>query len=510
MSLGGTSDPDPGASPLSGHSQQAGLPEEGPPVKELLRRLGHDGLMYLGRKQGRQFQQEHIASAEVPARVEQLRPDHDLWFSLNDFPPGKSRSAVHVRRWISFMVDIDFAPDKMRTCDLAEQLLVGLSERLTPPTAVIESGHGLQPIWAIRNSLAWTGQSDSRRRQAQDLLAGVKNLVDELARELGGSCDSVFDLARFARAPGTTNFKDRALPVPTVLRPGPYGVGLSPDELRIQLGRSPQSESTAITRRKGAVSPRKRATEPPTAGAVPNAKDMSLLKCKAAWVEGTEVKRNNRLHDAAYFTGRETDLAEELVQDVLLGTARLCGLEPEEITPTIRSGFRSGREDQPARTSTTSQVTRWNKGNYEDHVWESTLCSRHKLALLTMLNFMGGGAPAYPSLTKAAKAAGLSRTNISQLLGELVEHGWLIKTVATWTGRSGRPSNAYWLPPSDTVPTTPEHCTRPSKRTDNLKRGKPRKPPEVRRPGQASWLAQAGLSPSPFSPFPPPPCSPPG
>jgi P4 family phage/plasmid primase-like protien len=75
----------------------------------------------------------------------------------------------------------------------------------TQPGPVIASGHGLQPIW----------RTDLDPKTDVALLRMHGRLVRSIAAEHGVKLDSVFDLARVLRMPGTTNHKYPDAPVPT-------------------------------------------------------------------------------------------------------------------------------------------------------------------------------------------------------------------------------------------------------------------------------------------------------
>ena len=79
-------------------------------------------------------------------------------------------------------------------------------------SAVVASGFGVYPIWALREPLILADPSD--RAVATTLLARYSAHRDARAREAGWTFDSVFDFARVLRLAGTVNFKNPDLPRP--------------------------------------------------------------------------------------------------------------------------------------------------------------------------------------------------------------------------------------------------------------------------------------------------------
>jgi hypothetical protein len=66
-----------------------------------------------------------------------------------------------------------------------------------PPSVVVDSGHGYHAYWKLTEAVPF--------EKARLAMIGI-------ARDLDG--DHVYDQPRILRIPGTTNYKDRALPVP--------------------------------------------------------------------------------------------------------------------------------------------------------------------------------------------------------------------------------------------------------------------------------------------------------
>jgi Protein of unknown function (DUF3987) len=86
------------------------------------------------------------------------------------------------------------------------------------PVAIVRTGHGLQPYWAVvpGPGTDWADEHYPAHAAAVALLGRWGRLVARVAAVRGVQVDSVFDLARVLRAPGTVNCKSEPR-VPTVL-----------------------------------------------------------------------------------------------------------------------------------------------------------------------------------------------------------------------------------------------------------------------------------------------------
>jgi hypothetical protein len=104
---------------------------------------------------------------------------------------------VHTVR--ALYVDIDVKPGACRDINQAHQLVDDISSLLSErPTVLIHSGGGLQPIWNLEDTDPIEGAKILRR---------FGRLARVCADARGIAIDSVFDLARVLRAPGTLNHK---------------------------------------------------------------------------------------------------------------------------------------------------------------------------------------------------------------------------------------------------------------------------------------------------------------
>ncbi len=135
-----------------------------------------------------------------------LPQDRDIWFTLNPATDGGRGRATRetVTRLAALHADLDIGGAGKTIPDLAaaQAIVTDLSTMLgTPPIAIIGSGHGYQPIWAIEVQDGVAGE------EAGQMLKRWGDLVKMTAQMHGGEVDSVFELARLVRAPGSVNYK---------------------------------------------------------------------------------------------------------------------------------------------------------------------------------------------------------------------------------------------------------------------------------------------------------------
>lgn len=83
------------------------------------------------------------------------------------------------------------------------------------PTILVASGHGVQAWWLFDEP--WIFQSHEERTSAQTLAKWWHEQVNNAFKKEGWAVDSVWDIARVMRVPGTTNNKDPDNPVPVTI-----------------------------------------------------------------------------------------------------------------------------------------------------------------------------------------------------------------------------------------------------------------------------------------------------
>lgn len=173
--------------------------------------------------EGTPFIPRVVTIAEALAEVEAHAGYADVWWGVNPVDPIGGRGTVEdVTRWAALYADLDVKPGGMPSLEAAQAVIDELSNLLgVLPVAVTFSGHGLQPYWALDPEDPATDLTDCDHRQAaQATMRRFGRLAAAVASRLGGHVDSVFDLTRVLRAPGTVNRKGQPIPVVTSLLQG--------------------------------------------------------------------------------------------------------------------------------------------------------------------------------------------------------------------------------------------------------------------------------------------------
>jgi hypothetical protein len=126
--------------------------------------------------------------------------------SPQDFGPSKRCPASKIIGFPGHFIDIDVAGPAHKKGALPESMdeAMGIVKRFPlEPTLLINSGHGIQAWWLFHD--IWLFDSKAEREQAQEECRRFNYSFKRLAgnREI----DSVFDLSRVLRIPGTINSK---------------------------------------------------------------------------------------------------------------------------------------------------------------------------------------------------------------------------------------------------------------------------------------------------------------
>jgi P4 family phage/plasmid primase-like protien len=156
---------------------------------------------------GSQFRSVVVPVIEAVALVESLGSTVSVYHSVNAVTcgGGSGRGGVDdVTRLAAAVVDLDVKPGGCRDLRHAREILAGIAALIGAPSAVVRSGGGLHGYWSISD-----GQigSDADRARAVSLLKRFGDMCRRVAREHGAEIDSVFDLARVMRTPGSWNIK---------------------------------------------------------------------------------------------------------------------------------------------------------------------------------------------------------------------------------------------------------------------------------------------------------------
>jgi len=141
-------------------------------------------------------------------------------------PRGDETTITRVK---ALWADLDFKSSGVGSPAAAKSVIDTLSGILNAtPVAVVYSGGGYQPDWEVEEGEILTKED---RAEWKGMLRSWGTLVKTVAAMDGGKADSVFDLPRVLRAPGTLNLKG-ADPVQTRLHLPPWSTPVSADVLR--------------------------------------------------------------------------------------------------------------------------------------------------------------------------------------------------------------------------------------------------------------------------------------
>ncbi|MCF8603265.1 AAA family ATPase [Gordonia sp. HY442] len=162
---------------------------------------------------------------EATALAAEKATGADVWFGVN--PVGEHVDSGRgtgddVTRQTALFADLDVGEGKFASLADAEGFVDVVARWLNAdPTAVVYSGHGIQPYWAVDPADGHIATQSDRIR-AEALLSRWAAAVRHLASEhYGAHLDSVFDLARILRVPDTENMKGDPVPVTAVAPGGP-------------------------------------------------------------------------------------------------------------------------------------------------------------------------------------------------------------------------------------------------------------------------------------------------
>ena len=179
---------------------------------ELLGRLGReadDNVTICYQSAIQRFTAKKIRIDLAESTIEALDSlGNNIWYEINPSNSSARASLDNITQLAALYIDIDYKDDGAGTVAKARELVELLSDLIgVGPSAVVYSGHGIQPYWAI----------DPAEDFDATLAQGILNRWGAFVRFVGGSIgvdlDSVFDLPRIFRVPGSRNMKDPANPV---------------------------------------------------------------------------------------------------------------------------------------------------------------------------------------------------------------------------------------------------------------------------------------------------------
>jgi hypothetical protein len=213
-------------------AMRTGAPMPKPPrleeFAELLRVTGRnpDEALSICWDAGRGFQSDLGPVEQAPAYAWRFRAGH-CWYGIAPLhlrvTKGRGRE-IDVIGLRSLGADLDVKAGGLPNADVCREVISGVSDLIgSQPVAVVSSGHGLQPYWAVEQGeeTSWPDETDPRFTAAVALSRRFGRLVATVAHEHGGRVDTVSDLSRVLRVPGSINVKDPANPIEvTVEFPG--------------------------------------------------------------------------------------------------------------------------------------------------------------------------------------------------------------------------------------------------------------------------------------------------
>ena len=144
--------------------------------------------------------------------------------SGEDRGPSKRATEAQIVSIPGFWCDVDFGGNAAHKSlqlppDQCSAMVI-LDELDLPPTMVIHSGFGLQAWWLLEAPFRIDSIED--RREAKRMSQSLQDSLIEVGRSHGWKVDSVGDLSRILRRPGTLNGKvDPPVLVQTLMDDGP-------------------------------------------------------------------------------------------------------------------------------------------------------------------------------------------------------------------------------------------------------------------------------------------------
>ncbi len=185
-------------------------------IAEFLKEKFHraEGRVVVWQKQTNRTRSFDAATAldAAAAYIAKAARDGDVYVPIStqeaSLPADKRGGSDTVRCLTGFFADVDFADAKGGHANYPKderEALSILAEFTFKPTWIIDSGNGLHVSFDFDKP--WLLESDADREDAKALSAAVQNRLVEHFREHGRKIDSVGDLVRGLRIPGTFNHK---------------------------------------------------------------------------------------------------------------------------------------------------------------------------------------------------------------------------------------------------------------------------------------------------------------
>jgi hypothetical protein len=178
----------------------------------------------------------YFADTNQAAAYAQSRHTENVYFGLGttskNLGANKRPSALQVSSIPGLWLDIDIAgpAHKKENLPASHEDAIDLlkSSLPLPPTILVDSGHGLHAYWLFKEP--WMFETEDERQQAASLMRRFVLSFKYHAAVRGWAMDSVFDLARVLRVPGTLNTKPGAEQMLCSVRDADYERRYNPDE----------------------------------------------------------------------------------------------------------------------------------------------------------------------------------------------------------------------------------------------------------------------------------------
>ena len=178
----------------------------------------------------------YFSDTSQAAAYAESRRTENVYFGLGttskNLGVNKRPTALQVSSIPGLWLDIDVAgpAHKKENLPASHEDAVDLlkSSLHLPPTILVDSGHGLHAYWLFKEP--WLFETEDERQQAASLMRRFVLSFKYHAAMRGWAMDSVFDLARVLRVPGTMNTKPGAEQMLCSVRDADYERRYNPDE----------------------------------------------------------------------------------------------------------------------------------------------------------------------------------------------------------------------------------------------------------------------------------------
>jgi P4 family phage/plasmid primase-like protien len=196
-----------------------------------------------------------VPVADAPGLVDILGTSANVYYGVNPVQRMMSGRGSYedITRMAAIWIDLDFKSGGCGSPQTARKVMADVSSAVgVQPSVIVRSGGGLQPLWPIEDFLIT--DADSRQRAAA-ALHRFGELVRRVASSHGCKVDSVFDLPRVLRVPGSFNHR-YGEPIEVVGEQAP-GAPMSIDELEQRLDEFgiPEAEGDMLSRLSGTTAP---------------------------------------------------------------------------------------------------------------------------------------------------------------------------------------------------------------------------------------------------------------